>query len=136
MVLDTNVLISALLFGGHVDVLYGLITREVCTPCFTPSTLFEFSEVVRRGKFRNALERRGYQPNEVVGMVRDRSLLYPDIEIQNVIHEDPNDDKFLACALASRADFIVSGDRHLLELGSYEGIPIVAPAEFLRKIKT
>ena len=44
---------------------------------------------------------------------------------------DPGDDKYVVAALEGRADFIVSGDRHLLTLGEYEGVRIIPPAEFL-----
>ena len=49
-----------------------------------------------------------------------------------VIREDPDDDRILACALAAKAAFIVSGDTHLLHLRNYAGIRIVSPAQFLR----
>ncbi len=48
-----------------------------------------------------------------------------------VIEEDPEDDHFLACAFYGVPDYIVSGDPHLLRLGSYEGILILSPADFL-----
>ncbi len=48
-----------------------------------------------------------------------------------IICADPDDDKFLACAVAGEADVIVSGDSHLLTLGSHAGIPILTPAAFL-----
>ncbi|RCK78438.1 MAG: hypothetical protein OZSIB_1358 [Candidatus Ozemobacter sibiricus] len=50
--------------------------------------------------------------------------------------EDPDDDKFLECAIALNADFIVSGDRHLLELGDYMGIKILNPRDFLHVIES
>ena len=47
--------------------------------------------------------------------------------------DDPDDDKFLACALAGEAEAIVSGDKHLLALSGYQRIPVTRPAEFLDK---
>lgn len=44
---------------------------------------------------------------------------------------DPKDDKFLACAIEGEADYLVSGDQDLLAIGSYQGIQIVKPAQFL-----
>lgn len=55
--------------------------------------------------------------------------------VPEVILEDPDDDKFLACAIDGGADYIVSGDHHLLDLGSYEGIPILRPATFLQIVR-
>jgi predicted nucleic acid-binding protein len=48
-----------------------------------------------------------------------------------VIDDDPDDDKFIECAVASRAGFIVSGDKHLLKLKEYKGIKIMKAADFL-----
>ncbi len=49
-----------------------------------------------------------------------------------VIREDPEDNKFLDCAVAGKADYIVSGDQHLLELNEHEGIKIVTASELLK----
>ena len=49
----------------------------------------------------------------------------------SVIDDDPDDDKFIECAVASRAGFIVSGDKHLLALEEYEGIKMMKAADFL-----
>ena len=55
--------------------------------------------------------------------------------IRRVVPNDPDDDAVIACALAARADLVVSGDKHLLGLGGqYEGIRIVAPAEAVELI--
>ena len=54
----------------------------------------------------------------------------PKIKV-NVIKEDPSDDKVLECALSCKAEFIISGNKHLLELGEYKGIKILTPKEFL-----
>ncbi len=51
-----------------------------------------------------------------------------------IIAADPDDDRVLEAAVAGEADFIVSGDRHLLDLGRYEGIEIVTPARFLAEL--
>lgn len=52
-----------------------------------------------------------------------------------VVNRDPEDDKILACAVEGGADYIVSGDHHLLDLGAYGGIPIVRPATFIQILK-
>ena len=52
-----------------------------------------------------------------------------------VVKDDPDDDRVLECAIAGHADSIVSGDRHLLKLGAYEGIPIATVRQFMDKLK-
>lgn len=54
--------------------------------------------------------------------------------ISPVIIDDPDDDAVLACAVAAKADLVVSGDPHLVKLVQYEGIPIVAPAEAVERL--
>lgn len=53
----------------------------------------------------------------------------------SLIEDDPGDDKFIEAAIAARADFIVSGDRHLLALGEYKGIKILTASQFLRELR-
>ena len=60
-------------------------------------------------------------------------IIIPQITLE-VIKEDPPDNRILECAVAGQADLIVSGNRHLLRLKSYEGIPIVRPIDFLRTL--
>ena len=56
-------------------------------------------------------------------------LVVPQITV-HAVRDDPDDDRILECALASDADFVVSGDRHLLALRRYKSISIVSPREF------
>ncbi|HEX8228447.1 MAG TPA: putative toxin-antitoxin system toxin component, PIN family, partial [Chloroflexia bacterium] len=61
-------------------------------------------------------------------------FVHPTVPI-DAIASDPDDNKFLECAVAGGADYIVSGDKHLLSLGEYEGIRILSPADFLRVLE-
>jgi predicted nucleic acid-binding protein len=68
-------------------------------------------------------------------LTESAELVFP-VERASGATADPDDEMILECALAAEADFIVSGDKkHLLMLREFQGIPIVSPAEFLRKIK-
>jgi uncharacterized protein len=62
-------------------------------------------------------------------------MVTPDMAL-NVITDDPDDNRVLECAVKGRADYIVTGDRHLLKLGSYEAIPIVTVRQFLDAVET
>ena len=57
-------------------------------------------------------------------------IIRPDL-VLNVVEDDPDDDRVLECAVKGDADYIVTGDRHLLKLGVYEGISIVTVRQFL-----
>ncbi len=92
--------------------------------------LAELLDVLGRDKFSRRLEVAGLTPQGIVAdMWRLASLVAP-ADVPRVIAADPDDDHVLACAVAAQAELIVSGDRHLLDLGgNYQGIRIVSPAE-------
>ncbi|MBK6848406.1 MAG: PIN domain-containing protein [Proteobacteria bacterium] len=61
--------------------------------------------------------------------------LVDPIDLGEAVCEDPDDDKFLACALAARAKVVVSGDRHLLQVSGYRGVEVVRPRALLESLK-
>ncbi|MCD4824290.1 MAG: putative toxin-antitoxin system toxin component, PIN family [Phycisphaerae bacterium] len=131
IVCDTNVLISAILYGGRPrDVLEVIIEGKVCG-FISPAIEQEFQDVLGRKKF-------GLSVSHVYQICQNlRELLHPVFpkETISVIKEDPDDNAILACAIAADADCIVSGDRHLLDLGEFRDVKIVTPAEFLQHMK-
>ena len=99
-----------------------------------PARLAELEEVLQRPKFAQRLSLAGVtSPTLVLGYAALARLVEP-VEIAPVILADPDDDAVLACAVAARAEIIVSGDSHLLDLKDYEGIPIMTAAHLLTQI--
>jgi putative PIN family toxin of toxin-antitoxin system len=135
LVLDTNTALSGLLWGGTPGRLFdaadtGLITLASSTPLLT-----ELQGVLLRVKFANQLARRGLRSSDVFDGYAAIVVLVTPAAIAPMIMQDPSDDQVLACALAAKADLIVSGDKHLLNLGGqYNGILIVTAAEAVRLI--
>lgn len=127
VVIDTNVVISALLFGGTPGKLVALWETGRIQPFATPAVIDEYLRVLAYPRFR-------LSEAEIEYLLYRRILPYFEIvEPQPgppVITEDPADDAFLYCAVAAGAAAIISGDHHLLALGVFRGIPIVAPASF------
>lgn len=131
-VLDTNVLVSALLFGGRLHRIAEHIASGFLTPCFIDSTLQEFQVVIHREKFQPVFEREGLAVHDLVRAVMEQSMLFKDPqEIPGVLDDVP-DNYLLACALAANASCIVSGDKTLCRLREFHRIPILTPAEFLQ----
>ena len=130
IVCDTNVLVSAIVYGGRPrEVLATLITGRT-HGFLSPALAQEFREVLRRPKFGLTEA----QVDRICTALRDLlELVYPQEEAL-VIKEDPNDNAVLACALEAGADCIVTGDHHLLDLGRYRSIEIVRPSEFLDRL--
>jgi putative PIN family toxin of toxin-antitoxin system len=132
VVLDTNVLVSALLFSGDQGwIVEGWKTRAF-VPFFSRETFDEFRRVLSYPKF-------SLTDQEIATLIEDEVLPYCEVvEIGEEIIcvcRDPADDPFLSCAVAASADCIISGDKDLLTLGSFRNIPIVTAAAFLQRDK-
>ena len=129
LVLDTNVVISALVFEGPANALVPAWQQRQFTFLVSKALLAEYIRVLHYPKFRLSLD-------EVRYLV-DRQLL-PFItpvavgRTPRIVTADPADDHVLACALAGKADAVVTGDRHLLVLRRYRDIPIISLAELLK----
>jgi putative PIN family toxin of toxin-antitoxin system len=127
VVLDTNVLISALLFGGNPREILGRAIRGELKLCISESILSELGAVLQRPKF-------GFPPaivNQIVTELGAISELVRPSEQIRLIEADEADNHVLECAVEARAEYIVSGDAHLLELKEYRSIQVVSPQKFL-----
>jgi putative PIN family toxin of toxin-antitoxin system len=129
IVLDTNVLISAIVFGGRPREVLEKVISGAFVMAISTEMLDEFQGVLEGRKFR--------YPGAIVRTIVNEllavsELVRPTMKVK-VIEADPADNRILECALESRAVCIVTGDRHLLELGQFEGIPIFDVAAFLAR---
>ena len=128
-VLDTNVIVSALILRGPTNQLSGLWQQEKFRLIVSKAVLTEYLRVLAYPKFKLSSE-------EVKSMIQRELLpfIHPvDVkEVPAAIPEDPSDNEFLACAEAGECHYLVSGDAHLLNLKHYKNIPIVSVADFLR----
>lgn len=129
VVLDTNVLISSILFKGELAGIVDLWKEGRIVPVVSRETFDEFRSVLGYPKF--ALTK-----NEIKAIIEGEVLPYVEIvEISGVVSgvcRDPDDEKFLACALSAEARFIVSGDKDLGDLGAYKGIKIITASALLK----
>ena len=126
---DTNVLVSAIVFGGPPGKIVELAAEGYLQLIISPSLIDELQEVLRR-KFGFS-DAATYQAE--VLLRRISIVAEPQREIA-IIREDPEDNRVLEAAVAGNADMIVSGDRHLLSLKVFEGVSIVSPREFLTRV--
>lgn len=135
LVLDTNVVASAVLWGGVPRQLLQN-GREKRVSLFTSIRLLaELTDILVRPKFEKKLAAAGLTIEQIVDRYAELAAVVQPAAIAPSVLDDPDDDQVLACAVAARADLIVSGDRrHLLRLGSFAGMPIISPAEALRII--
>lgn len=127
VVLDTNVLVSAFGWRGPEREVYRLARAGVVQAFTSPTLVAELDRVLGYPKF-------SLQPSQVDRIVEHvrsvANLVAPDQKV-NAVREDSSDNRVLECAVAAEADWIVSGDHHLLELERFEGIPIVSASQLL-----
>jgi putative PIN family toxin of toxin-antitoxin system len=132
VVLDTNAFISAVLFCGLPSRLVSLWQHDEIVFLVSSEVLKEYLRVLSYPKFRlTKKEIRSLIEAEVMPFaepVRVRTKL-------QIIERDPSDNKFLELAVDGKAETIVSSDKHLQELVTYEGIEIISVAEFLKRLK-
>ena len=129
LVLDTNVLISALFWKGAPRKLYAYIRAGKYIMLFTNDMSKELIRVLSHKKF-------GLTAQEIFPILVDirRHTHWVHVKTKiDVIKEDPTDNIFLECAAEGDADCIISGDRHLLSLKNFQGIPILKVREFLER---
>jgi len=127
VVTDTNVLISAFLFGGLPSTFLELGFGGAFTLVTSAALLEELAE-----KFRGKFAIPENKASAFLSQLSENAIqARPAIEL-DAVPDDPDDNRVLECAVAGEADFIVSGDKHLLWLGSYEGIAILTVRQFLQ----
>jgi putative PIN family toxin of toxin-antitoxin system len=134
VVLDTNTVVSALVWGGTPYALIAAATEERLELYSSSALLEELADVLGRAKFAPRLERAQRTVAQLIEQYRGLVELVNADPIAPTVLADPDDDQVLAAALAAQADLIVSGDDDVRRLGSYQGIPIVSAAECLRRV--
>lgn len=128
VVVDTNVFVSSF-FGGKPRQIIDLWKTGELTLCLSEKIVEEYVEVLRRLGLQDEKELK-----ELLAVfARGFNILFaaapPELK---VIKDDPDDDKFVECAVALKCDFIISGDKHLLSVKDYMGICILNPDDFLK----
>ena len=133
-VIDTNVLLSGLLWRGQPHALLEHVRTGTLAMVSSPALLAELADVIGRAKFDAILTRTNTSRERSLAEVRQLAEVIEPPPLPAPVCRDPDDDAVLALALAAQVDLIVSGDDDLLVLGSFEGVPIVNAAEALRLV--
>ncbi|MSP11619.1 MAG: putative toxin-antitoxin system toxin component, PIN family [Chloroflexi bacterium] len=132
LVVDTNVLVSALLVKeGKPGQILKQIDEGRYTLLLTEEIVREVEDVLRRPRIRRRYPITDAEISSYLDRLRKNAIFQASGVIVNVVTEDPDDDKFPALALAGQADCIISGDFHMVRLQVYESIPILTPAQFV-----
>lgn len=129
VVMDTNVFVSGVFFGGppyqilkawQLGEFELILSREI------------LDEYRRVGEILRE-EHPAVDLKPILNFVLEHAKVYKSAVLKEPICEDPDDDKFFACALASGSKVIISGDKHLLKISGYQGIQVLKPRAFLEQ---
>ena len=128
VVLDTNVLVSALTLKGRISRLVDSWRMGRITPVFSRETFDEFRRVLEYPKV-------SLSKSEIQGILQQEILPFFEV-VEHVdpvagVCRDPEDDKFLACAASAKVAFLVSGDKDLCSLGKFGLVRILTPEQLL-----
>jgi len=132
-VLDTNIWVSAVIWGGVPDQILLLRERQLLTIAMSQQLLNEIEATFNKKKLQPKLKDFNLTVSTLINLIRESVVLYPIEEISVPELRDPDDNIVLATAIAAKADAIITGDRDLLVLGEYQGIQIVTAQDFLRQ---
>jgi putative PIN family toxin of toxin-antitoxin system len=136
VVLDTNIFVSSLLVkvGLPAQILNAWRERKFIL-AVSPSIIAEIHATLSYTHIRRKYEVSKEEIEKLITLLEQDSLLvHSNTKIIDTIAKDPSDDKVLACATEAKADLIVSGDQHLLDLGTYQGIPILTARQFIERL--
>ena len=129
VVMDTNVFVSGVFFSGPPY----QILKAWQSGDFELVVSREILDEYRRVGEILGEEHPAVDLKPILNFVFEHAKVYESVVLKEPICEDPDDDKFFACALASGSEIIISGDKHLLKVSGYEGIEVLKPREFLEK---
>ncbi len=132
LVLDTNQHISAIIQpNGNPAHILRIWRLGIIELAISPPILDEFKIVVHRPRIQQKYNLSDEDIAEYLEVLNKYALIVPGTTIINAVPDDPDDNIIITCAIEAAADMIISGDQHLLTIGSYQNIPIVKASDFL-----
>lgn len=129
-VLDTNVLISGVLWRGTPFKILKWAEEQRLLIYSSHEILSEVHRVLNYPKFRQHIDTQRVLPGELFAKIMSLCTIVSIDKVVEGAGPDADDDKFLSCALSSKVDRLVSGDKHLLNLKTYSSIRILSAKEF------
>jgi putative PIN family toxin of toxin-antitoxin system len=127
VILDTNVFISGIFFSGPPSQILKAWANQSLQIILSQQILDEYQRVSEELSSQ-------FQEIDILPIIELVTIHGQFIDTQGLdisVCEDPDDDKFLECAVAGKCKIIISGDKHLLKLSGYEGISVMSPRHFV-----
>lgn len=129
VVMDTNVFVSGVFFSGPPYQILKAWQSGEFELVVSTEILDEYQRV---GEIL-AEQYHRIDLNPILSFVIEHAKVYESTKLKEPICEDPDDDKFIACALSSGSRIIISGDKHLLKVSGYQGIEVLKPRDFVNR---
>jgi len=130
VVLDTNIFVSSIFWRGNPHkIVEKALNKEI--QIFVSVNIIDELEKVLKRDFEEPEE---YIEKQINLILEYSEVVKTDVKV-NIVKEDPDDNKIIECAISANADYIITGDNHLLKLKEHRGIKILNPADFLRKLE-
>ena len=133
VLLDTNIWISALIWGGQVSPILLLAEEGGITLIISDPILNELNKFLRYEKLQAKIRSLQSTPDQLMEIVQNLAELHQTIQLKVPELRDQNDVMILATAVGGDVDVVVTGDRDLLTLTEFSGIPILSPQDFLER---
>jgi len=127
IVVDTNIIISAFLFSGLPNKLFKEIIDEKHHLFLSHDILNELLHVLSREKFKLSESQIKQFYEELINIT---NIVYPQKKLR-IVNEDPSDDMLFECAIEANAQFIITGNKHVLKLKKYKNIQVISAKEFM-----
>ncbi len=132
VVIDTNQFVSSLISKkGKPAQLVDLWRQQHFILVTSPEIIAEIKKVLEYPHIRKKYNLKKEDIQSLLILIEHEAVIVPNLPAVDVIKDDPDDNKFLACALAAQTEYIVTGDQHLLSLGKYGSTLIVTVKDFL-----
>lgn len=136
VVLDTNIWVSAIIWGGIPDRILLLGETQSITISMSQELLNELERTFSKSKLQPKLQALDLTVSSVINLIRESVIVYPIDQITVPNLRDPDDNIVVATAIAAQADVMITGDRDLLVLETYQGISIMTAKDFLQSLET
>jgi putative PIN family toxin of toxin-antitoxin system len=131
IVLDTNILVSGTFWKGDSARILELTDAKEIELILSEELIEEYNEVISRDEILDKVQNKDLILNKSVQKIIQNSTIVEPSKKFDIVKEDPDDNIILECALEGKVDYIISNDKHLLNLNEFEGMKIVTPEEFL-----
>jgi uncharacterized protein len=131
VVLDTNLIVSGSLWLGIPGKVLDAALDGLMASVTSEPILAELNRVLSRDKFEPKFRERGLTPRDVVSRFRLSSEIIDPLPINNIPVRDPKDVILVECAVAGQVDYLISGDKDLLEMTGFPSVTAISPSKFL-----